>query len=505
MAPTRLLTQTLTALLLLAALSAPSALAAEGVGPGKALGGTKTTSSASTSGTTSTTSGTTKTTGGSKEVLTLSTLAPVSGTTVSGTIAWEVGVTAGSPSKVEFLVDGSAMFTDSSSPYSGSLDTTKLVNGNHTLSATAYGSRGVKATTSVTVKVSNAASAPAPEPGPTPEPTPEPLPGAGSSGPVYWGATVGNQFTGTPAPWDMTALTKFEETADRAPSLVHFFQPWANCGSSCSFYNFPWTPVENVRKNGSIPVISWDSESIPSNVNESDFQLSDIVAGRYDTYIREWAGKAKQWGHPFFLRFDWEMNGNWFPWSEGVNGNQPGEFVAAWRHVHDIFTAVGATNATWVWCPNVSWNGSFSNFQQATSKQYPGDAYVDWTGLDGYNWGTNPARPGKWQSFDELYRASYRYLVETVAPSKPMMIGEIASSEYGGSKAAWIKDLLAKVPTEYTKIRALLWFDKFDSSMDWPVETSGTASSAFAEGIKNSAYVGNTFGSLSVNTIQPLS
>ena len=49
--------------------------------------------------------------------------------------------------------------------------------------------------------------------------------------------------------------------------------------------------------------------------------------------------QAQEWGHPFFLRFDWEMNGFWFPWSEGVNGNKPGEFVAAWRHVHDIFTA----------------------------------------------------------------------------------------------------------------------------------------------------------------------
>ena len=47
------------------------------------------------------------------------------------------------------------------------------------------------------------------------------------------------------------------------------------------------------------------------------------------------------------------MNGNWFAWMEGVNGNQPGEYVAAWRHVHDIFTAVGATNVSWVWCPNV--------------------------------------------------------------------------------------------------------------------------------------------------------
>ena len=68
-----------------------------------------------------------------------------------------------------------------------------------------------------------------------------------------------------------------------------------------------------------------------------------MISGKYDSYIpQNVAEDARDWGHPFFLRFDWEMNGNWFPWSEGVNGNQSGEFVAAWRHVHDIFTSVGA-------------------------------------------------------------------------------------------------------------------------------------------------------------------
>ena len=114
-----------------------------------------------------------------------------------------------------------------------------------------------------------------------------------------------------------------------------------------------------------------------------------MIEGHHDAYIREFAEAAKAWGHPFFLRFNWEMNGNWFPWSEGVNGNQPGEYVAAWRHVHDIFTQVGATNATWVWCPNVDPASKLHDL----ASLYPGDAYVDWTGLDGYNWGTNPASP----------------------------------------------------------------------------------------------------------------
>jgi beta-mannanase len=259
--------------------------------------------------------------------------------------------------------------------------------------------------------------------------------------------------------------------------------------------------LEDVRKHGSIPVVSWSSQSIPSSVNEPDYQLSDIISGRYDTYIREFATKAKSWGHPFFLRFNWEMNGNWFPWSEGVNGNKAGEYVTAWRHVHDIFTAVGATNVSWVWCPNVEWNGTLANI----APTYPGDAYVDWTGLDGYNWGTNPARPGKWQTFRQLYRSTYRHITETVAPTKPMMLGEVASTEYGGSKATWIREMLSQIPTEYPKIRAAIWFERFDDGMDWPIETSGTATTAFAEGIQSSAYTGNAFSSLSFGPIQPAS
>ena len=103
---------------------------------------------------------------------------------------------------------------------------------------------------------------------------------------------------------------------------------------------------------------------------------------------------------------------------------------------------------------------------------YPGDAYVDWTGLDGYNWGTNPASPRGWRTFDQLFRDTYDEIVEGIAPSKPMMLAEVGSSEYGGSKADWIRDALARVPTEYQQIRALLWFDKFDDNMDWPIETS---------------------------------
>jgi hypothetical protein len=317
--------------------------------------------------------------------------------------------------------------------------------------------------------------------------------------PTYWGATIGSHLTGDQAPWDMDAVATFEQGAGKAASMIQFFQPFAQCGGSgCSFYSFPTTPMDDIRAHGSIPVLSWSSQAIPAQLNQPDFQLADVVEGRYDEYIAEFAEEARDWGHPFFLRFNWEMNGNWFAWSEGVNGNAPGQYAAAWRRVHDIFTSVGATNVSWVWCPYVDPAGTL----QDVTSLYPGDAYVDWTGLDGYNWGTNPASPRGWKSFDELFRRSYDQILG-IAPSKPMMLGEIGSSEHGGSKADWIRDALARVPTEYPQIRALLWFDKFDDNMDWPIETSSPATTAFAEGIQQPVYVDNGYGGLSGGAIPP--
>ncbi len=303
---------------------------------------------------------------------------------------------------------------------------------------------------------------------------------------LYWGASIGNQLTGVQAPWDMGAVTRFEQIAGKQVSLINFFSPFSNCASSpCSFYKFPPGPMEKIREYGAIPVFSWSSQSIPSSLNEPDFQLADVIAGAYDSYIREFAEDARDWGHPFFLRFNWEMNGRWFPWSEGVNGNQPGEFVAAWRHVHDIFTAVGADNVTWVWCPNVDPDGIFANLADL----YPGDAYVDWTGLDGYNWGLNPANPDRWRSFNDLYSTTYQRVADAIAPDKPLLIGEIGSTEQGGSKANWIDEALTAIPIHYPKIRGLLWFDTYDSGMDWPIETSASSAGAFAQAIQSPAYV----------------
>ena len=119
------------------------------------------------------------------------------------------------------------------------------------------------------------------------------------------------------------------------------------------------------------------------------------------------------------------MNGNWFPWGTGRGSqNTPADFVAAWRHVHEIFTEAGATNVQWVWCPNIALH-SHSGFRAL----YPGNSYVDWTCLDGYNFG-NP-----WRSFETIYGRSYKEILR-IAPSKPMMVGETGQANTPAARHA---------------------------------------------------------------------
>jgi hypothetical protein len=301
--------------------------------------------------------------------------------------------------------------------------------------------------------------------------------------PTYWGAWIGPQLTGEQPPWDMSAVSRFEELSGKPMSLLEFAAPFADCSESpCRFYNFPAYEMNVIRNYGAIPFFSWGSQSIPvpADLNEPDFQLADLASGAYDGYIREFAEAAREWGHPFFLRFDWEMNGDWFPWGEYANGNSPGSYIAAWRHVHDIFASVGATNATWVWCPYADVQHRFGPL----ARYYPGNEYVDWTCLDGFNWAKNGVNSQPWRSFDEIFAGSYRTIVRKLAPKKPMLLAEFASGGKSHRKAEWITQMFQDLRTKYQRIRGLIWFEQIDRGVQWPIESAPKVTEAFKRGIK---------------------
>jgi hypothetical protein len=321
---------------------------------------------------------------------------------------------------------------------------------------------------------------------------------------IYWGAWInGDTYGLSDAPWDMQAIDTFESHTGKQLSIVHWGQPWWTCSPTCRYQSFQdqVAQYDTVRQRGIIPLVdwaSWDFNADPRD-QQPDFTLSKIITGDHDQYIKEWATEAKNWGHPFFLRFNWEMNGDWFPWSEAKNRNSAGQFALAWRHVHDIFAEVGAVNVTWVWCPNVDYPGSLP-----LDGLYPGDAYVDWVCMDGYNWGSNQGRQADWQSFQKVFGPTYDRLSQ-ISPNKPIMIAETSSTETGGSKADWITDALTKqLPARFPKVKALVWFNWNTDGMDWAIESSQSAQTAFTKGIASAYYGGSQFANLSASPIPSL-
>jgi hypothetical protein len=318
--------------------------------------------------------------------------------------------------------------------------------------------------------------------GSMPTPGPAPIPASES---VYWGAY-------TPGvPWDMAAQTNLESSLGKGMSILHWGQPWSRKGS---FQRFPAAEATTVRNHGAIPMINWGSWELGKGRDQPDYQLADITAGTYDSYIRQWALDAKAWGQPFFLRFNHEMNGWWqFPWAEQANGNQPGDFVRAWRHVHDIFREVGATNVTWVWSPNI-----VSAQTTPLAAVYPGDAYVDWVAMDGYNTLNN----GLWMDFATLYGPTYQEML-ALAPSKPIMLAEFASNEEGGSKPDWVRDaFLTQLPQHFPQIKAVVWFNwNSHSGMTATFDSSAATLAAFREVLASPYYASNRFSGLSGSPI----
>jgi hypothetical protein len=213
---------------------------------------------------------------------------------------------------------------------------------------------------------------------------------------------------------------------------------------------------------GRIPLVNWELFETP---------LDDILSGKHDAMLATRARAAKALGKPFFVDFGAEMNGDWSPWGGAQNGQSATKYLAAYKRVHDAFSKESASNVVWLWCPNVT-DEPRAAWNQALN-YYPGDEYVDWTCVDGYNWGSSNG--GGWQSFHDVFKTIYPKLA---AKGKPIMIGEMASAEVGGDKAAWIEQIVPTLRAEFPLIKGLVWFD-VNKETDWRISSSAKSESAF--------------------------
>lgn len=245
------------------------------------------------------------------------------------------------------------------------------------------------------------------------------------------------------APKDPSAIDAHNRTVGADADVVTWFEKFGE-------YGIEKSKIENVQSRGATPHITLEPEGV---------SLESIAGGGSDDWIDDFAATLAEASpdDPVLVRFAHEMNGGWFPW-----GEQPEDYKAAFRRVSKRIEET-APNAEMVFCPNVDF---------PIEDYYPGNEYVDWLGLDGYNQNGD-------QSPEDLFADSYEELTALDA-DKPVMIGETASTEYPG-KGEWIRDLYTQaIPEEMPRIRLVVYFD-VDKERDWRIDSSHEALDAYRD------------------------
>jgi len=298
---------------------------------------------------------------------------------------------------------------------------------------------------------------------------------------VYLGMWTGGLWDDKSLSFHPEALTSVEAKIGKKTAIAHIYTGWSNL-TNPSFIN----QLQVVTSNGWRPMVSANPYFFDQCKANGQTLYQAISSGNCDDFIKSVGVSLKQYGHPIFLRFAWEMNITSMDWSIQKSGSTPSDFIAAWRRVHDIVVSQGATNVQWVFAPN-----TLSSSSIPYNQLYPGDQYVDWVGLDGYNWGTTQVW-SSWESFGQVFSTSY-YALSSVAPNKPMMLSEVNTTDVGGDKPAWYTDMLTvQIPDNYPKIAAVVFYNEDRSAQEnvnWLIDRTPASLSAFKQGISDPLYV----------------
>jgi hypothetical protein len=141
------------------------------------------------------------------------------------------------------------------------------------------------------------------------------------------------------------------------------------------------------------------------------------------------------------------------------------KFIGAWRHLVSLFRAVGATNVQWIFGPS---SGAF--FTKEWGYFYPGPGYVDWIGMDIYNFTDIPA------TYQNIQGAIYFY-PEVSGLGKHIMVSDAgafndptmnpdAQTMFINTSRAYLKGAPA--------VDAYIWWNAFNPLTPPPPPYNGT-------------------------------
>ena len=133
--------------------------------------------------------------------------------------------------------------------------------------------------------------------------------------PATPGSYIGLYPEGVPGSY--AGVTAFTTATGIRPDVVPYYSGW--------FEPFQ-AEFAATAANGAVPLVQ---------INPDGVSVAAIAAGRYDAYLSDYAEAVRAYHRPVILGFGHEMNGNWYSW--GNQHTSPAVFVAAWRHIVNLF------------------------------------------------------------------------------------------------------------------------------------------------------------------------
>ncbi|WP_435348871.1 glycoside hydrolase family 26 protein [Haloarchaeobius sp. HRN-SO-5] len=271
----------------------------------------------------------------------------------------------------------------------------------------------------------------------------------------------------TPTQAGTERLALLERWLEKRPLVVGKFVDIGISDDDIRWYVY--SLLETLWNRGHVPHLFWQP-FFGSHEGTSANVTREVANGEHDGRIEAWADALADWARNsqvpdrrLYLNLAPEMNGDWSPWSPATGDTTEADFVDMWRHVHDLVTDAGLTGS------HVQWIWTIDNTTRDVDVEacYPGDEYVDWTGLHGYNW----ANWGVWSPPEEVYTEKLD-LLRSIS-DRPIAVTEFGCSsetvdgDYDPSKKSqWITDVF-----EYftgADVKMSLWFNSTKET-DWAV------------------------------------
>jgi hypothetical protein len=256
------------------------------------------------------------------------------------------------------------------------------------------------------------------------------------------------------APASYTSVTAFAKTTGAQPDLVMYYSGW--------FVPFPTSFADTAADNGAVPLVQMNPDQPKGPIS-----IAQIASGRYDGYLSSYAEAVRAYKHPVILSFGHEMNGDWSSW--GYKHTSPAVFVAAWRHIVNLFRTLGARNVTWLWTVNIINDGQAGHIARPDA-WWPGSSYVTWVGIDGYY-----LKPS-WQ-FAPLFGPTIRDV--RALTNDPILIAETGAVQTANQPAK-INDLFAGIRSY--GLLGFVWFNSANPEGQQFTINTPAAAAAFRKG-----------------------